>query len=228
MMDYIYDETIYSRFDHVDIIDSMPGDPETAYIVKLYLTDGEIREYGLYDYYKAKKVVDKIVDDNVIYKFPFLKKPLTADKVNVDGASRLIAALIRDAKESYISQARNLKKFGFSVPTSMKEYRESNINKRVSNRLKEIDESINDIIKIPEDDRTERDNMVLEKLKDERLKLEGQLGGLYSTIRFVEEGFYGALGLLNSGISGQEILNEWKKEALGYVKKSQKRYYSRN
>lgn len=223
MMDYIYDETIYPRFDHVDIVDSMPGDPETAYIVKLYLTDGEIREYGLYDYYKAKKVVDKIIDDNVEYKFPFLKEPLTADKVNIDGASRLIAALIKDAKESYISQARNLKKFGFSVPTSMKEYRESNINKRVSNRLKEIDEYINDILKITEDDRTERDNMVLEKLRDERLRLEGQLGGLYSTIRFVEEGCYGALGLLNSGISGKEILNEWKKEALGYGK-SAKRY----
>lgn len=227
MMDYIYDETIYPRFDHVDIVDSMPGDPETAYIVKLYLTDGEIREYGLYDYYKAKKIVDKIIDDNVEYKFPFLKKPLTANKVNTDGAVRLLSALIRDAKESYISQARNLKKFGFSVPTSMKEYRESNINKRISSRLKEIDESINDILKIPEDDRTERDNIVLENLRDERLKLEGQLGGLYSTIRFVEEGCYGALGLLSSGISGQEILNEWKKEALGYVRESHKRYYSR-
>lgn len=169
----------------------------------------------------------KYDDEAVVKHYPFLAESLTADKVNIDGASRLIAALIRDAKESYISQARNLKKFGFSVPTSMKEYRESNINKRVSNRLKEIDESINDILKIPEDDRTERDNMVLEKLRDERLKLEGQLGGLYSTIRFVEEGCYGALGLLKSGISGQEVLNEWKKEALGYVRESQNRYNSR-
>ena len=45
--------------------------------------------------------------------------------------------------------------------------------------------------------------------------------------RFVEEGCYGALGLLSSGISGQEVLNEWKKEALGYVRGSQKRYNSR-
>ena len=160
----------------------------------------------------------KYDDKAVVEHYPFLAEPLTADNVNIDGASRLIAALIKDAKESYISQARNLKKFGFSVPTSMKEYRESNINRRVSIRLQEIDEYINDILKIPEDDRTERDNIVLERLRDERLKLEGQLGGLYSTIRFVEEGCYGALGLLNSGISGQEILNEWKKEALGYGK----------
>ena len=165
----------------------------------------------------------KYDDKAVVEHYPFLAEPLTADNVNIDGASRLIAALIKDAKESYISQARNLKKFGFSVPTSMKEYRESNINRRVSIRLQEIDEYINDILKIPEDDRTERDNIVLERLRDERLKLEGQLGGLYSTIRFVEEGCYGALGLLNSGISGQEILNEWKKEALGYGK-SAKRY----
>jgi len=166
-------------------------------------------------------------DEAVVEHYPFLAEPLTADKVNTDGAVRLLSAVIADAKKSYISQARNLKKFGFSVPTSMKEYRESNINKRVSNRLKEIDENIDDILKIPEDDRTERDTMVLEKLRDERLKLEGQLGGLYSTIRFVEEGCYGALGLLSSGISGQEVLNEWKKEALGYVRESKKRYYSR-
>lgn len=168
----------------------------------------------------------KYDDEAVIEHYPFLAEPLTADKVNVDGAVRLLSAVIANAKESYISQARNLKKFGFSVPTSMKEYRESNINKRVSNRLKEIDENINDILKIPEDDRTERNNIVLEKLRDERLKLEGQLGGLYSTIRFVEEGCYGALGLLNSGISGQEVLNEWKKEALGYGN-SAKRYNTR-
>ncbi len=166
-------------------------------------------------------------EEAIVEHYPFLAEPLTADKVNIDGATRLLSALIADAKESYISRARNLKKFGFPVPTSMKEYRESNINKKVSSRLKEIDESIDDILKIPENDRTERDNMVLEKLRDERLKLEGQLGGLYSTIRFVEEGCYGALGLLSSGISGQEILNEWKKEALGYVRGSQKRYYSR-
>ena len=165
----------------------------------------------------------KYNDEEVVKNYPFLAEPLTADKVNIDGAVRLLSAVIADAKESYISQARNLKKFGFSVPTSMKEYRESNINKRVSNRLKEIDEDINDILKIPEDDRTERDNIVLERLRDERLKLEGQLGGLYSTIRFVEEGCYGALGVLSSGISGQEVLNEWKKEALGYGKRT-KRY----
>lgn len=168
----------------------------------------------------------KYDDEEVVKHYPFLAEPLTADKVNVDGATRLISVLIKDARESYISQARNLKKFGFSIPTSMKEYRESNINRRVSNRLKEIDENIDDILKMPEDDRTERDNMVLEKLRDERLKLEYQLGGLYSTIRFVEEGCYGALGLLNSGISGQEVLNEWKKEALGYGKNT-KRYNTR-
>ena len=87
----------------------------------------------------------KYNDEAVIEHYPFLAEPLTADKVNIDGATRLLSAIIADAKESYISQARNLKKFGFSVPTSMKEYRESNINKRVSNRLKEIDEDINDI-----------------------------------------------------------------------------------
>ena len=168
----------------------------------------------------------KYDDEAVIEHYPFLAESLIAENVNTDGAVRLLSALIADAKESYISQARNLKKFGFSVPTSMKEYQESNINKRVSNRLKDIDEKIDDILKIPEDDRDEYDNMVLEKLQDERLKLEGQLGGLYSTIRFVEEGCYGALGLLSSGISGQEVLNEWKKEALGYDK-SAKRYYSR-
>ena len=165
----------------------------------------------------------KYNDEAVIEHYPFLAEPLTADNVNIDGAVRLLSTVIANAKESYISQARNLKKFGFSVPTSMKEYRESNINRRVSIRLKDIDECIDDILKIPEDNHTERDNIVLERLRDERLKLEGQLGGLYSTIRFVEEGCYGALGLLNSGISGQEILNEWKKEALGYGK-STKRY----
>lgn len=168
----------------------------------------------------------KYDDEAVIKHYPFLAEPLTVDKVNIDGAVRLLSALIADAKESYISRARNLKKFGFPIPTSTKEYLESNINKKVSNRLKEIDEDITNILKIPEDDRTEHDNMVLEKLRDERLKLEGQLGGLYSTIRFVEEGCYGALGLLNSGISGKEVLNEWKKEALGYGK-STKRYNTR-
>lgn len=213
MNNYICPE-LFEKFDHIDIV------PDgTIYWVHFFLDDGSMEEYGPYETIQdAKTMQNKIVDMNVEYKFPFLKDPLTADEVNIDGASRLNAALIKDARESYISQVRNLKKFGFSIPTSMKEYHEFNINKRVSNRLKEINKSIDDILKIPEDNRTEHDNMVLEKLRDEKLKLEGQLGELYSTIRFVEEGCYGAIGLLNSGISGQEILNEWKKEALGYGK----------
>ena len=47
MMDYIYDETIYPRFDHVDIVDSMPGDPETAYIVKCRAVDRKQEAAGL-------------------------------------------------------------------------------------------------------------------------------------------------------------------------------------
>lgn len=39
---------------------------------------------------------------------------------------------------------------------------------------------------------------------------------LFNDIRFMENGSFGGLQLLTSDITGEEILREWKKEALGY------------
>ena len=209
MVDYTYDETLYPRFDHADIVDSMPGDPDTAYIVKLYLTDGEIKEYGLYNYNKATKVVDKIVDDNVNYKFPFLNKPLNPKKMNVDGAISLAAATLESEKEAYIASARKLRSLGYRVPTSSEEYMKLNLNKEIKDEIARIDRTLSLL-----DLTIEEDKKIYDRLTKKRLELESGMGGLYSQIRFMETGALGTLNVLNGGFSPQEILREWKNEAI--------------
>lgn len=204
---------LIDKFDHVKVVSDGP-----VYFVHFYLTDGTMEEYGPYNTTKeAYKVHDKIIDMNVINKYPFLAKPLTADNINLDAAIHLSSELIRDAKISYIHQARILKSHGLKIPTSVKEYRALGIDKEIHDRLEKVIKCINDILDIPEDERTELDNELLEKFKNERISLESRgWTTLLRDIEFVEKGCNGALGLLKSGISGEDVLIEWKKEALGY------------
>lgn len=210
MTDYIYDEEIYKNFGTVDIIDSMPGDPETAYIVRCNLENGETREYGLYNYYKAKEVVNQIVDDNINYKFPFLNKPLDPKTMNIDGAVSLTAAVLESEKEAYIVSARKLRALGYHVPTSGKEYMELNLNKEIKEEL----ERVNKTISLLKPDEDEEDKKIYDRLVKKRAELEAGLGGLYNQIRFVEDGALGTLNVLNGGFSSEEILRTWKNEAI--------------
>ena len=222
MVDYTYDETLYPRFDHADIVDSMPGDPDTAYIVKLYLTDGEIKEYGIYDHNKAKKVVDQIVDDNVNFKFPFLKKPLKAENVNVDAAVGLAAAVLESEKEAFIASARKLRSLGYRIPTSSKEFMEMDLNKEIKAELERIEKTLSLL-----DKEDEEDKKIYDRLTKKRTELESGMGGVYSQIRFMETGALGTLNILSGGFSPQEILKTWKHEALYGTRKVKRPYVTK-
>ena len=180
----------------------------SEWFVIFYTDDKREIPYGPYkNVSEAHKAMEEIVDENVSLKFPFLDEPMK--EMDVDAAARLMAGVIADARMSYIARAIKLKKMGQRIPTSVKEYQESGLSKKIFNEINRLKESKKFLDK-------EQDKERIEKIDNEIANLEKNISGLYDTIKFVEEGCHGALGILHSGISGQEILKEWKNEALGY------------
>lgn len=183
-----------------------------SYVV-WYMPDGQEIWYGPYsDYHESKRVMDEIVDENVNTKYPFLKEPLKAENIDNDAAINVMGLVIQGIKTSYIAQAKTLKAHGFKIPTSKKEYRESGLSKRIFEEIGRIKDELKLLEGSTEEEDIKRIGKLLKKLED----YEKKLGGLYNNICIMEDGCYGTLALLNSGISGEEILREWKREALGY------------
>lgn len=219
MADYSYDVELYKKFDHIDIDAVDPDDKEnTLYFVHFYLNDGDMKEYGPYYYEDAKAVMNNIVDDNVIYKFPFLKEPLKPENVDIDGASHFYAAAIKATKDSYILAAKKLKAHGMHIPISKEEYIQHNTDKQIRDAIQRESKTLE--LLDPKEDK-ELYSRAINRLK----KSEHDLGGLYKLITFVEDGAGGILEILNGGFSSQEILKEWRYEALyggGKKKKANK------
>ncbi len=212
MVDYVFDEKLIKKFDHIDIDFVNPDDEsDPRCYVHFYLNDGSCMEYGPYkDKLKAKNVMEKIVDDNVSYKFPFLSEPLKPEKVNIDGALILISETLRTTKFDYINRARELKKHGYKIPTSTKEYVEYGINKQLNTEM-EIEKNTLRLLDPVKD--KELYNRARERLN--RLE-ELARCSIYGVIKFMEQGALGSLHILNGGLTAQDIMREWKKEALGY------------
>lgn len=176
-MEYVYDPELFSRWDHVEC---RVGDDDKFY-VDLYLTD-EVIEYGPYAYYgDARDLYNKIIDDNVNTKFPFLKEKPNVETMDDTAAIKLVSQVIMGVKMNYISEAKTLKKKGIPIPTSKEEYWDLVNSFKIRDRV-----------------------------------FPG--GNIYETICAAEDGFLGAVGLLSDGLSGNDILKEWKREALGYRK----------
>lgn len=213
MNNYIFDEKLIKKFDHIDVDLVDPKNPaDQRCYVHFYLTDGQCLEYGPYkDKRKAKEVENKIVDDNVNNKFPFLKEPLKAENVNIDGAAILMAETLRTTRYDYIHKARALHRTGYNIPTSSKEYIESGIDKK---RIEDIERAKRSLALLD----PEKDAYIYKKVQERLFDLENGSSGIYSIIRFMEKGAMGSLHILNGGLSAQDILNEWKMEALGYGK----------
>lgn len=199
---------------------------DEKYVI-IFLKDGTELTYGPYkNYVRAKVVYENIIDDNVNTKSPFLKEPLKAENVNIDGAVNLMSELLKGSREEYMAYVKALKKAHIQAPTSVKEYDETDVAKfikeeiqRTEGSIARVDRKIEELISEPMYDKDE-----LEKLEKRKGQLEAHNRRLYSQqdqrkfIKFMDDGCFGALGLLHTGISGHEIMKEWKKEALGYAK----------
>lgn len=199
-MEYIFDEAIDAKWDGIEL----RGEDNEVKRMIYHCTDGTEIDYGLYD----KTTYDRMVDDHVNHKFPFLAEPLKPENINIDGAIKLLEALMSDTREVYILQAKALRKHGFRIPTSSKEFKEYGISARVQAKIKRLKKELEKIDKAlyPKEYAAK---------EAEINQAERELGGMYRTIRFMESGAGGAVSVLK--LTPQDIMTRWKQEALGYV-----------
>lgn len=197
-MEYVFDAAIDAKWDHIEVTEV-----EQGHRMIYHCTDGTEIDYGPYD----KDIYDRMVDDHVDHKYPFLKEPLKPENVDIDGAVTLLSQLMKDTKEVYIAQARNLKKHHFQIPTSSKEFKEYGISARAQKKLEGLRAILATIDKATEPER-------YEKMEAQIYQTERELGGIYRTIIFMEQGAAGAISVLKSDTNAQSIMRIWKQEAL--------------
>lgn len=202
------------------------------YYIHMYLDDDSSITFGPYSNYTiAKEAYERIIDDNVNTKYPSMREPLTADKANIDGCIALMASLLKESREVYIAYAKDCKKYGLPIPTSVADYDETDYAKKVRQHIDEQRDRIKHIRhKIEQAEANNLSRPEIELLYSDLHSADNRLKHLQSQmekrrfIKFLEDGAYGALDILSSGISGTEIMKEWKMEAL-YGKRERKDKY---